>query len=241
MSTSLNNRAILDKIKILLTNYIPKDNIIGELNRLQLIMLVAPTASGRNSVINCLLEKGNYHYIISDTTRKPRMNNGKLEQNGQVYWFKNINSFHKSVQNGEYIEAAVIHNQQASGIHISEIRKAHNEHKHAITDIDTVGCNSIMKISKNTLPIFLLPPSFEVWMERLKGRGFLADDELKRRLDSAKKELDYALSTGYFTFIINDSLEETVIKIDELVNSKILLENQNSSKKLVKELLRNLN
>jgi guanylate kinase len=241
MSKGLDNKLNLDRIKVLLKNYEPKKVIINELSKIKLTLLVAPTAAGRNSVINYLVELGDYHYIVSDTTRSPRRNNGELEKNGQVYWFKEEKDFLNSLRKGEYIEAAVIHGQQASGINIAELRRAKSAGKYAITDIDFVGCDSIIRLSHNVIPVFLLPPSFEIWMKRLKGRGFLSEEELKRRLTSARKEFEYAINNNFLTYVINDNLQDTVHKIDSLVRYEKILENQKTSKKLLKELLRNLN
>ena len=241
MIKALDNKRNLNAIKDLLNGYAPTKDVTIELNKIQLTLLVAPTAAGRNSVIKHLVDLGDYHYIISDTTRPPRRNNGKLEKNGQVYWFKKESDFLGSLRKGEYIEAAVIHNQQASGININELIKASNENKYAITDIDFVGCSSILSLSKNVVPIFLLPPSFDVWMDRLNGRGVLSKDELQRRLFSAKKELNFALDNTNLTYVINNDLDDTVHKIDNLVRCNKILENQNKAKKLIKELLRNIN
>lgn len=235
------NQTNLQKIQLLLNNYQPNRSIVIELQSIKFILLTAPTAAGRNSVIEKLIEKGQYHYIVSDTTRPPRYNNGKLEKNGEVYWFKTEQDFFNSLKSGNYLEAAVIHNQQASGININELRAAKQNNKLAITDIDIVGCRTITSLSCNTLPLFLLPPDCSTWMIRIHGRGQLTAGETKRRLSSAKHELLLALSDSSYSFIINDILEDTVEKVHSIVFGNILLEDQKKARKKAKELLKNLN
>ena len=241
MRITPSNQSNFQLIRQLLQGYGPSAENIKLFEQLKTILLTAPTAAGRNSVISKLAEKGNYHYLVSDTTRKPRYNNDVLEKNGQVYWFKTEKEFLKSLEEKNYLEAAIIHNQQASGINISEILNAKNNNKYAITDIDIVGCVTLIRLSKNTLPIFLLPPNFTIWMNRLKGRGQLSDDELNRRLQSAKTELTHALEKQYFQFIVNDILDETVDKIDNLVERGINVDDQVLARNKAKELLKNLN
>src|SRR4051812_45219052 len=82
----------------------------------KLLLLVGPSSSGRNTIINELVAEGGYHYIVSDTTRQPRVNNGVLEQDGREYWFRTEEDILADLQAGNFLEAAIIHDQQVSGI-----------------------------------------------------------------------------------------------------------------------------
>jgi guanylate kinase len=55
---------------------------------LKLVLMLAPTSGGRNTIIKHQIDTGRYYYIISDTTRPPRKNDGVMEQNGKEYWFR---------------------------------------------------------------------------------------------------------------------------------------------------------
>src|ERR1700689_1309052 len=92
------------------------------LSQTKLVILVAPTSSGRNTIIWQLLKTGDYYFIVSDTTRQPRINDGKLERDGHEYWFRSEAEVLTDIQQGKYLEAAVIHNQQVSGISIRELQ-----------------------------------------------------------------------------------------------------------------------
>ncbi len=181
-----------------------------------LVLLAAPTSSGRNTVIKELVAQGRYYYIISDTTREPRVDNGQLEQNGVIYWFRTEDEVLADLQNGEFLEAAVIHNQQVSGISVREINKAHQADKIAITDVTVVGAESIYRVKPDAKLVFMSPPSFEIWMERFYGRGELPADERRRRLESADHEFELALSSDHYTFVINDRFERAVNDINTI-------------------------
>ena len=106
--------------KTLLKHYNPSLEIIDLLRNIQFVLLAAPTAAGRNTIIRNLIMTGKYYYVVSDTTRKPRINNGIPEKNGNEYWFKSEEEFLHGLKNGAYVEAAIIHNQQVSGISLEE-------------------------------------------------------------------------------------------------------------------------
>lgn len=199
----------------LLRNYHPHLDIFS--SQYRLVILVSVTGGGRNTIIKELLKTNKYHYLVSDTTRKPRINLGISEVNGREYWFKSEEEFIEGLEKGQYLEAAIIHNQQVSGINISEIENANKDNKIPITDIEIEGAKSLLKKKIEVTAIFLLPPSFKQWMERLDRRGSLGTDEKRRRLNSALKELEYAIKSDSFFFISNDDLKETVEVVDKFI------------------------
>jgi len=202
-----------------LKHYNPSLEILDLLRETQFVLLAAPTAAGRNTLIKNLIMTGKYYYVISDTTRRPRVNNGILEKNGNEYWFKTEEEFLQGLKNGVYIEAAIVHNQQVAGISLNEMRHATQSGKIAITDIDIHGCDSIKSYSDRTIPIFILPPDFKEWMHRLDSRGVMDPAEKKRRLNSAAEEIQLALERSYFKFVINWDLRLTVEELHEHIIS----------------------
>lgn len=198
-----------------LRNYIPSIEVIELLNQMQIVFLVAPAASGRNTIIRNMIMTGKYYYLISDTTRRPRVNNGIPERDGGEYWFKSESQFLDGLRRGEYIEAAIIHEQQVSGISISELRIALEKKLIAITDIDIQGCDFLQDYARDAHNIFVLPPDFEEWMRRMDGRGAMDPGEKKRRLQSAVSEISGALKRPYFKFLVNWDLRSTSEQLHE--------------------------
>src|SRR5699024_8737685 len=127
------------------------------LARTRLVLLVGPSSSGRNTVINELLKTGKYHAIVSDTTRLPRVNNGIPEENGREYWFRAEADVLHDLQNGSFLEAAIIHKQQVSGISMRELAAAADEGKVAINEIEVVGADNIHAAKPDALFVFMLP------------------------------------------------------------------------------------
>jgi guanylate kinase len=210
----------LKEFQSLLKDYNPSQDSIDFLASTELVLLVGPTAAGRNTLINLLLQTGRYHYIVSDTTRNKRVNNGVLEQDGVEYWFKSEDFMLEGLREGAYIEAAIIHDQQVSGISIRELKGAKHDDKIAINEVQPDGAKAVNEYHPDTLIVFLLPPSFDVWMQRLRGRGDIDDAELRRRLVSAFDEITEALSEKYYQFVINNEIHEAAQAVDELANGR---------------------
>lgn len=212
----MNKLVHIDEFEEALTDYHLSKAALQTLSQTELVLLVAPTSSGRNTIIRELLQTGDYHYIVSDTTRKPRVNDGVMEQNGVEYWFRNEEEVLQDIKDGKYLEAAIIHKQQVSGISVRELQKAQSEEKIAITDAEIAGAENAHKYKADTVAIFVLPPSFNEWQRRLKHRGAMEPDEYRRRMESACKEFETALEHDYYHFVINDSVDQAVQAINEI-------------------------
>mgnify|MGYP006370491905 CR=1 FL=1 len=209
----------LAEFQKILRDYSPNIEVIDLLNQLKVVLLVAPAAAGRNTIIRNLIMTGKYYYLISDTTRKPRINNGVPESNGAEYWFHSEEDMLDSLRRGEYVEAAIIHDQQVSGTSIHELRQALSKNLVAITDIDIQGSDYLQDFDAESHNIFILPPDYDEWMRRMDGRGVMDRNEKKRRLQSAVHEISEALKRPYFKFLVNWDLRST----SEQLHEEILL------------------
>lgn len=227
----------LEEFRQVLAHYHVSDASKQILDQTKLALLVAPTASGRNTVIKELLKTGDYHFIVSDTTRHPRVNDGVAEQDGVEYWFRSEEEILADLRAGKFLEAAIIHNQQVSGISIRELEQAKSEGKIATTDIEIVGIHNIMQAKPDTIAIFMLPPSFDDWMARIDSRGDMKLEEKRRRLQSAEAEFKAALEHDYFVFVINDTIAHAVGQIQALTHKQTDRAEQTHHRELVKTLL----
>ena len=207
----------IDDFRRVLTDYHPSETAREALKPVRLIMLVGPTSSGKNTIVGELLRTGKYHYVVSDTTRKPRENQGVMEQNGREYWFRSEDEFLADLEAGQFLEAAIIHDQQVSGTSIRELVSAEAEGKPALHEIDYVGADIVHATKPDARFIFIVPPSFDEWMVRMRGRGELPVDETRRRLESAIKEIQTALDSDFYYFLVNDTYVHAAKRIDEMV------------------------
>lgn len=229
----------LDSFQSILSDYQVSPSAKQTLQGLHLVLLVAPTSSGRNTIINQLTDTGDYYYVVSDTTRKPRVNNNVSEQDGVEYWFRSEADVLQDLKKGLFLEAAIIHDQQVSGISIRELEKAQVSDKVAITDIEIVGVDSVLATKPDTTIIFIVPPNFEQWHARLEERGKMNQAELRRRMQSASSEFRHALThESQYYFVINDRLDDAVEHIHQIVFEHQKDPNyQEAAKQLIEQLL----
>jgi len=204
------------QFQAVLKNYRPSDSAIEKLSKTKIALFNGPTASGRNTIMERLVATQKYQQIVSDTTRHPRENNGVLEQSGVEYWFKTEEELLAGLKAGKYIEAAIIHDQQVSGVSVKEIERAAEQHKIAVNDIQPEGVEAFKMYKSDTICIFVIPPDIKTWLARLSRRGGMSAVERERRIASCQTELEHALSADYYHFVINNNLEDVVSEVDSI-------------------------
>ena len=208
----------LDEFRKVLAHYSISEESKQVLLQTKLALMVGPTSCGRNTVIRELVKHGGYQFLVSDTTRKMRMNDGVMEQNGVEYWFRTEEEVLADLKAGTFLAPAIIHAQQVSAISMREIQSAHDNNAIGITDIEIVGVDDIIADKPDAFAIFVLPPSFELWQERLHKRGEMTEPEMRRRMESAVEEFTHALEVDYYRFVINDNIEHAVDQVDAITS-----------------------
>jgi guanylate kinase len=182
-------------------------SVVETLVRETRLLLVAGTAgSGKNAVINELTKGKGYRYIVSHTTREPRSG----EKNGESYYFVDESTIMEMIDSQRFVEVKLVHEKSVYGTSIEELQKVHDQGLIGVTDIDVQGVQEYVHVNPDTRAVFLLPPSHDEWMRRLAARGEQDQDELQRRLASAETELEHALESGHFHFVINTDLDKAV-------------------------------
>lgn len=179
------------------------------------LLLVGISGAGKDAIKQGLLKKYPhlYHHIISHTTRAPRRNLGVIEQDGIAYHFIDLATAETMVDNQAFVEANE-YSGNLYGTSMAEFQLAHDEGKIGVTDLEVQGVDQYMALSSNVRPLFILPPSYEVWQQRTRQRygvDFSSHTEdITRRFATAADELEFALAHPYFYFVVNDDLDATV-------------------------------
>ena len=196
-----------------LAQYAPSEHARGIIDDVTFAVLTGPSGAGRNTLIRELAKTGAYHFVISTTTRPPRVNDGILEKDGREYWFRTEQEVLDDLRAGEFLEAEVIHGQQVSGIGVAELERASLERRIAITDVDIAGIANVLHAKPNAVPILVFPPSFEAWRQRLNGRGQMDNEQLKRRAETAARIYELPEHDDRYRIVINDTIEHAVAQI----------------------------
>jgi guanylate kinase len=207
-------QTLVDQYKILPAN-------IELVRSTPILLLVGVAGAGKDSIKQGLLKTGNYHDIVSHTTRQPRTNNGILEQDGMSYHFIEVSEAKRMLQAQEFVEAKLIHGSDVYGTSVVELEQAKADGKIAVTDLDVQGVAEYKELSQNVIAVFVLPPSYEEWRRRLQARyGNVTVDnaDIERRMHTAIAELTEALSKPYYHFVVNDNLDEAIKAVDSIAH-----------------------
>lgn len=184
----------------------------------KLIIVAAPSGSGKTSIVKHLLqEKLNLSFSVSATTRAKRPN----ETDGVDYFFISETDFKAKIADNQFLEWEEVYNGTFYGTLKSEVDKSLAEGKNLIFDVDVMGGINIKKIyGEQALSIFIKAPTLEELKQRLLSRGTEDETSLQKRLSKAEFELSH--EPLFDCTIINDNLEEarteTVRIISEFFN-----------------------
>ena len=181
-----------------------------------LIIITAPSGAGKTTLVSGLLERdARVRLSVSYTTRAPR----EGEVDGRHYHFVDIDTFRNMRDRGEFLEWAEVHGNYY-GTSKAWIREQIASGADLLLEIDWQGAQQVRKAFPEAVGVFVLPPSFEVLEQRLRGRGTDSDDVISRRLLGARGEMRHV---GEFDYVIlNDVLEDAVGDLVAIVRASRL-------------------
>jgi guanylate kinase len=181
----------------------------------QLVIISGPSGVGKDTIIEALRERPrdpDYHYVVTCTTRAPRP--GELD--GISYHFLDRERFLELRDAGALLEANEVHGNWY-GTPRQEVREALAEGHDVILKIDVQGAQQVKERVDEALLIFIVPPSMETLVGRLRARATESADEFELRQRNAAIEL--ARQEDYDHVVVNETgqVERTAQRIDEIV------------------------
>jgi guanylate kinase len=180
-----------------------------------IIVISAPSGTGKTTIVkNILNEFPELVFSVSATTRKKRQN----EINGVDYFFLSEKEFKEKIENDEFIEWEKVYDY-FYGTLKKYIDDNINSGKSVILEIDVKGALEVKKKYKDAVLVFLLPPSFEELVARLKNRQTENDEDIKKRIERAKMELSCKDKFDYL--IENKDLEIAILNTKSLIKKII--------------------
>lgn len=176
------------------------------------VILSAPSGAGKTTIVHRLMAaRTDVGYSVSATTRAPRPG----EVDGIDYYFLAEEEFVARQRNGEFAEAALVHGRRYGTLR-REVTRLLDAGKYVIMDIDVQGAAQFAASFPESLLLFILPPSAEALLDRLRERNSETDAELVARLRSAHKELQQV--GRYHHVIVNDDLDVAVAEVSAAID-----------------------
>ena len=171
-----------------------------------LIVISGPSGVGKDSVVQCLKERGlSVHFVVTATTRPRREN----ETHGKDYFFVSKDEFARMIEQEELIEYAIVYNDY-KGIPKQQVREALASGKDVIMRVDVQGAASVRKLAPEAVLVFLTTESEAALVRRLKARQTETADNLSLRIATARQELKRAAEFDYVIVNSDGCLGETV-------------------------------
>ena len=184
----------------------------------------APSGSGKSTLVNELFRVvRRLDFSISYTTRPPRGS----EQNGKEYFFVTREEFEAMIAADEFLEYANVFGNKPESITMLAtdghyygtarrfLRQAEASGNDLLLDIDVQGAAQVKKKIPEAVSIFILPPGREQLEWRLRNRGLDSEAVIRRRLDTARREIENYSKYDYI--LINDRLEQATDELKAIV------------------------
>lgn len=190
----------------------------------KLIVFSAPSGSGKTTIVQYLLKQKelNLDFSVSATSRDPRVD----EKDGEDYYFISLKEFKQHIKKGKFLEWEEVYRDNFYGTLKTEIERIWAKGKNVIFDIDVAGGLRIKKkFPKQTLAVFVKPPSIDELKIRLKKRKTDSDEHIDERIAKASVELATA---PQFDFIIENNDLDTALAASRKLVSEFISEKNHS-------------
>jgi guanylate kinase len=178
------------------------------------IILSAPSGGGKTAIGQRIRElRPDIGYSVSCTTRRPRAG----EVDGRDYYFLSTIEFEGARERGEFAESAEVHGKLYGTLR-REVERVLASGRHVLMDIDVQGAAQFRRVFPRSVLVFVLPPSTDVLIARLRARKTENASQLALRLESAVKEVGAAPEYEYV--LVNDELDRAVRSLSAIIDAE---------------------
>ena len=177
-----------------------------------LFVVSAPSGTGKTTVVEQLVQ------VVPDlglsrsyTSRGMR----EGEKHGVDYNFITRARFEAMVAEDAFLEWADVFGN-LYGTCAADAEQELAGGRDVVLVIDVQGARQVKKRSADrTIGVFVLPPSFDVLEQRLRGRSKDPEDAIRRRLATARDEISAVSEYDYV--VVNDALDACVDRLRAIV------------------------
>ncbi|PKY09075.1 guanylate kinase [Aspergillus campestris IBT 28561] len=185
----------------------------------QPIVISGPSGVGKGTLIQKLFttHPNTFALTVSHTTREPRPG----EAEGVAYHFVSHDTFLSLISQNAFVEHALF-----SGNHYGTSKQTIMDQVAkgliVVLDIEMHGVRQMRENSGSSSGVdaryvFIRPPSIEALEARLRGRGTEREEDIRKRLAQARRELEYAEQGVHDRVIVNDDLDRAYKELEEFV------------------------
>ncbi|MDY0023357.1 MAG: guanylate kinase [Candidatus Izemoplasmatales bacterium] len=180
-----------------------------------LVIISGPSGVGKGTIRKALFEipDNNFCYSVSMTTRKPRP--GEID--GVDYFFVSREEFEKRIKENGFLEYAEFVGEYY-GTPIDFIEKMMEKGKEVIVEIEVEGALQVREKTPEAVFIFIVPPSRQTLIDRLKARGTDTIETINKRISKAEREFHLAYKYDYI--VVNDEVFNAADRIYAIIRAE---------------------
>jgi len=194
-----------DKLAQLVEQYEPNPEVLQQLGRVQLLMVVGPSGVGKST----LMKASGMPEVLGDASRWPRRD----EQNGVDYWFRSEAEMLEEIRAGKYVQVAIGAEGDLKATHAGSFP----EKGQAVFAVVASAVPVFRALPfEQTKTAVIVPPDYDTWMDRLAAHHD-APDRLARRMAEARQSYSFALHDDQAQFVLNDTVELAVERMRQVV------------------------
>ncbi|HEX6975928.1 MAG TPA: guanylate kinase [Vicinamibacterales bacterium] len=176
-----------------------------------LFVVSAPSGTGKTTVVERLVQRvPELAMSRSYTSRLARTG----ETHGIDYNFITRARFQEMIDNDAFLEWADVFGN-FYGTCAADAQATLAEGKDLVLVIDVQGARQVRERCRDTVGVFVMPPSFAILEQRLRGRSKDTEEAMQRRLLTARAEV--AAFTEYDYVVVNDELDGCVDRLRAIV------------------------
>lgn len=187
-------------------------------NKGEVIAVSGPSGAGKSTIVKIILKLyPEIVFSVSATTRPKREN----ESDGVEYFFISEDKFKNKIDKGEFVEWQKFYDYYYGTVN-SFINENINSGNPVLLEIDVKGALSIKRIYPESHLIYIMPPSYEVLVSRLRNRQTETEEDFQKRIERAKMELSHKDQFDYIVIneYIEKAVEETAVLIKKIINKE---------------------
>jgi len=180
------------------------------------IVISGPSGAGKDTVVQMMKERGlPFHFVVTATTRTKRSE----ETEGQDYFFVSKDEFARMIDQDELLEYTVVYGDY-KGIPRAQVKQALASGKDVIMRLDVQGADTVRKLAKEALLVFITAENGKELERRLRQRHTEKPDELALRIATARGELKRAEEFDYVVVNREDELDAAVQTVEAIIEAE---------------------
>ena len=179
-----------------------------------LFIVSAPSGTGKTTLAERLVQMvPNLCLSRSYTSRGARPG----EQDGVDYNFISRERFEEMARRGEFLEWADVFGNYY-GTCADDTERCLAGGQDLVLVIDVQGARQVRGSGIESIGVFVLPPSAATLEQRLRGRSKDSEEEIRKRLDAACREVTEFATYEYV--VVNDELDGAVERLRAIVQAE---------------------